>query len=152
MKTRWPLVALLISSVVSAQPSGTPAKEPPATGPGLGTPAPHPASPPIQLNDKELKELHEVEQDYDNFLKAADDHDKRMREIARHEFDARTAELEKRYAERIAKSEQDRVKRHAETIALLEKFLQNHPNHETFTPDAMFRLADLYLDQADDEV
>ena len=41
-------------------------------------------------------------------------------------------------------------KRHADTIALLEKFLQNHPNHETFTPDAMFRLADLYLDQADE--
>ena len=29
---------------------------------------------------------------------------------------------------------------------------KNHPNHEQFTPDAMFRLADLYLDQADEEV
>ncbi|MBV8762351.1 MAG: hypothetical protein JO257_33990 [Deltaproteobacteria bacterium] len=155
MKFRWPLIALLVSGIVYAQPSGTPAhNEPPPSGPGLGVPQapPKPAAAPIQLNDKELKELHEVEQDYDAFLKAADDHDKRMREIARHEFDARTAELEKRYAERIAKTESDRGKRHADTIALLEKFLQNHPNHETFTPDAMFRLADLYLDQADDEV
>ncbi len=155
MKFRWPLIALLIGGIAYAQPSGTPAhNEPPPSGPGLGVPQapPTPAAQPIQLNDKELKELHDVEQDYDAFLKAADDHDKRMREIARHEFDARTSELEKRYAERIAKTEADRGKRHADTIALLEKFLQNHPNHETFTPDAMFRLADLYLDQADDEV
>jgi tetratricopeptide (TPR) repeat protein len=153
--SRWSLIALLVSSVAGAQPSGTPAhNEPPASGPGLGVPQapPKPAAGPVQLNDKEMKELHEVEQDYDAFIKAADDHDKRMREIARHEFDARTSELEKRYAERIAKTDADRVKRHADTIALLEKFLQNHPNHETFTPDAMFRLADLYLDQADDEV
>ena len=32
------------------------------------------------------------------------------------------------------------------------KFLANHPSHDVFTPDAMFRLADLYLDQADEEV
>jgi tetratricopeptide (TPR) repeat protein len=155
VKSRWPLIVLLIGSVVSAQPSGTPAHEPPATGPGLGVPqkpAAPPAAAPIQLNDKEMKELHDVEQDYESFLKTAEEHDKRMRDIARHEFDARTSELEKRYAERIAKAEADRVKRHGDTIALIEKFLQNHPNHEQFTPDAMYRLATLYLDQADDEV
>jgi tetratricopeptide (TPR) repeat protein len=156
VKTRWPLIALLIGGVAYAQPSGTPVKnEPPATGPGLGVPqqpAPTPVAPPLQLSDKEMKELHDVEQDYDNFIKAADEHDKRMRDIARHEFDSRTAELEKRYAERIAKAQSERGKRHADTIALIEKFLQNHPNHEQFTPDAMFRLAQLYIDQAEDEV
>src|SRR5262249_20459792 len=34
----------------------------------------------------------------------------------------------------------------------LEKFLADHPHHEQFTPDAMFRLAQLYLDESDAEV
>src|SRR5262249_48036598 len=32
------------------------------------------------------------------------------------------------------------------------KFLAEHNNHEQFTPDAMFRLADIYLDEADEDV
>ena len=178
MKRYSLILACLLGSVVYAQPGAdpnvpppapnpapapTPVKEAPPNGPGLGVPppAPNPAPPPaahpvntapIQLNGKELEELKDVEAEYDAFVKAADDHDKRMRSIAKREYDSRTSELERRYAERIAKSEADQTKRHGDTIALLEKFLINHPDHETFTPDAMFRLADLYLDQANEEV
>src|SRR5207244_9757929 len=35
--------------------------------------------------------------------------------------------------------------------AALEKFLKDHPDHEQFTPDAMFRLADLYIDLSEEE-
>ncbi len=155
---KLPLIFLLIASVASAQPGGTqpsgtqPVPQGPATGPGLGVPAPTPAAAPAQLSDKELAELKEIEGDYDQFLDAAKQHDARMRLIARHEYNNRTAELEKRYADRIAKAEGDKDKLFANTLARLEKFLQDHPNHEQFTPDAMFRLADIYLTQADDEV
>jgi tetratricopeptide (TPR) repeat protein len=158
--TRYLLLVSLLSAVASAQPSntppapapapappsGTPAHEPPATGPGLGV------TQPLVLDPKEAEALKDVEQELDNFIKAGEAHDKRLREIAKREFDSRTAELEKRYAERLAKSLEDQKKRHADTIALLEKFLQDHPNHQAFTPDAMFRLAELYLDQADELV
>ena len=152
---KLPLIVLLIASVASAQPGGTqPVPQGPATGPGLGVPAPAPTPvvAPAQLSDKELAELKEIEGDYDQFLDAAKQHDARMRLIARHEYNNRTAELEKRYADRIAKAEGDKDKLFANTLARLEKFLQDHPNHEQFTPDAMFRLADIYLTQADDEV
>ncbi|MDB4954633.1 MAG: Tetratricopeptide repeat protein, partial [Myxococcales bacterium] len=165
-------VALLsCAGIASAQPSapapapdpGTPAHEPAPSGPGVGIPQKPPAASPVPapvpvntkpvvLTPAEADELKQIETDYENFLKSADDHDKRMRSIARREFDGRTSELERRYAERIAKTETDRAKRHTDTIALLEKFLKNHPKHEQFTPDAMFRLADLYLDLADTEV
>ncbi len=170
MKTHRSLLVLaVLCGVASAQPAPTPApapapatptsnnpvpaapahQEPPATGPGLGVKT---APPPVQLNDKEMEALKDVEGEYEAFKKAGDEHDARMRAMARREFDARTAELEKRYAERIAKTEADKAKRHTDTIALLEKFLQEHPHHQEFTPDAMFRLADLYLDQADEDV
>jgi cellulose synthase operon protein C len=163
------LVVALLGGVAFGQPGQTPApapapsgtpvpNEPGPNGPGLGVPAPapnrgHPVNTaPVQLNPKEMEELKDVESEYDAFVKAADEHDKRMRSIAHREYDQRTGELERRYAERIAKTEADQGKRHTDTIALLEKFLQNHPDHETFTPDAMYRLADLYLDQSNEDV
>ncbi|MBL9014238.1 MAG: hypothetical protein JNL83_08675 [Myxococcales bacterium] len=168
MKTRLPalvaLAGMLVSSFAIAQP-GTTIPQDPATGPGLGQPygapvsgqpipygQPIPQMPPtIQLTPQEKDELKDVEAEYEKFTKAAAEHDTRMRTIARREYDTRTAELTKKYADRIAKTESDRGKRHGETVAALEKFLVDHPAHEQFTPDAMFRLADLYIDQAEDE-
>lgn len=134
-------------------PSPTPVNEPPPTGPGLGQPTPAPVvSGSIQLSPQELEVLKSVEDDYEQFIEAAKEHDTRMRAIARHEYTERTAELEKRYAERIANAESDKEERQTLTRERLEKFLADHPKHQTFTPDAMFRLADLYLDEADEEV
>jgi hypothetical protein len=99
-----------------------------------------------------MEGLKEMEVEFDKFTKEGEEHDRRVREIARGEFNHRIDQVEKRYAEQIAKTEKDKAKRHAETIALIEKFLVDHPNHETYTPDQMFRLANLYLDQADQEL
>jgi hypothetical protein len=136
----------------AASPTSIPQQPP--SGPGLGQP--RPAVPvninPIQLSPQEKEQLKDIEAEYERFVSSANQHDRRMRAIARREYDTRTGELQKRYADRIAKTEADRGRRHGDTIALIEKFLQNHPSHDQFTPDAMFRLADLYIDQADEEV
>ncbi len=158
------LVALLIGNVY-AQPGQTPAEpqpapsgptptpvpvqEPPPNGPGLGKPV---NTAPVQLSPDELAALKDAEAEYERFLIAATAHDQRMRAIARREYDQHTADIAKRYADRLAKTEASRTKYRADTMALLEKFLQDHPNHEQFTPDKMFQLADLYLLAADDEV
>jgi tetratricopeptide (TPR) repeat protein len=63
----------------------------------------------------------------------------------------RKARLEKRFADAIKKAEDEERKKHLEAIALLEKFIIEYPEHPQFTPDAMFRLADLYLDEANYE-
>ncbi|MBA3821616.1 MAG: tetratricopeptide repeat protein, partial [Deltaproteobacteria bacterium] len=134
----------------------------PATAPGLGAqptaPGAQPVRPvsvnvaPVTLTAPELEALKDTESEYERFLIAANTHDTRMRAIARIEFDTRTAELSQRYADRIARTEAGKRRNHGDTVALLEKFLLDHPAHEQFTPDKMFQLADLYLDVADDEV
>jgi cellulose synthase operon protein C len=154
------LVVGLLAPSARAQPNlpgptGVPVAPP--SGPGIGPPRPSrqtpPAAPrPLQLSAEEKNELKDVEAEYERFLAAANQHDQRMRSIARHEYDARTGELQKRYGDRIAKAEAERGRRHGDTVALLEKFLASHPGHAQFTPDAMFRLADLYIDIADQEV
>jgi hypothetical protein len=174
------IASTLIGQVAIAQPSSSPTPAPasgsgngpygvpvdPSSGPGLGPQAGQPPAEPtgprrvpvpvntrsLELNGKEKDQLKDIEAEYDRFVNAANQHDARMRSIAKREYDGRTAELQKRYGDRIAKIEADRGHRHTDTIALLEKFLKNHPNHEQFTPDAMFRLADLYIDQADEDV
>jgi hypothetical protein len=148
------LVAALVSmtGVATAQP----ADEPPATGPGLGTPpAPAPAVPGVikaDLTDDEKQVLKDVEAEYARYLDQAENHNRRLRAVVGREYDERQAELERRYAEKIAKASAEKKLRHTETIALLEKFIKDHPNHEQFTPDAMFRIADLYLDESDEAV
>ncbi len=146
------LSAMMISTLAVAQPGTVPSD--PGSGPGLGQPrgVPIPAMPPtIQLSPEEKAQLKDVEAEYEKFTAAAVEHDTRMRTIARHEFDARTAELTKKYTDRIAKIESGRGKLHSDTIAKLEQFLKDHPAHEQFTPDAMFRLADLYIDLSEEE-
>ena len=146
------LAGMLASSVAAAQPGSTPVNEAPPNGPGLGPQRPTPNINPIQLSPQDKEQLKDVESEYERFTQRAAEHDTRMRLIARREFDARTALLTNRYADRIAKTEAQRSKKHGDTLVMLEKFLVNHPNHEQFTPDAMYRLADLYLDVADEEV
>lgn len=166
------IALLLVSSTVVAQPTqpaptnptnptqptpvpnpapGVPVADPP-TGPGLGTQGKTVDTRPLVLNKEEADQLKDNELEHQRFLEAAAKHDARMRAIAKREFETRTGDLTKRYAERIAKAQSQRGKLHGDTIAKLEKFLQDHPAHEQFTPDAMFRLADLYLDRSEDEV
>jgi cellulose synthase operon protein C len=142
------LAAALAASPALAQPGSTPsgpqpaAPGPPASRAAFGTDA-------KPLGPQELEVLKEVEAAYLRYKEAADDHHLRMRTILLRELHKRTADLEKRYAERIRKAEEEKRRRHLDTIALLEKFIEEHPDHEQFTPDAMFRLADLYLDAAE---
>lgn len=135
----------------SPSPSGVPVEAPPS-GPGLGPQAPRRPIGPIRLDPAELAVLKDVEAEYQRFQRAANQHDARLRQIARREHDTRTAELSKRYGDGIAKTTAEKLRRHGDTIALLEKFLRDHPDHDQFTPDKMFQLADLYLDRADEEV
>ena len=137
-----------LAAPAAAQPYGVPVDDV-TVGPTLGRPVAPPRAP---LTDKEREQLKEVEAEHARFAAAAQAHDARMRAIARREFETRSKELSTRYAVRIARTEARRMQRHGDTIAMLEKFLANHPNHAHFTPDKMFQLADLYLDRADEDV
>jgi tetratricopeptide (TPR) repeat protein len=130
---------------VNDQPRGPglTAPEPPA--PGLGDIT-------LNLTDDERRALVDVEQDWKRYSTAADEHHRRMRDLLLRQFDDKTAELEARYAARIADAEATKDERQRTTIELLQKFIADHPDHQQFTPDAMYRLADLYLDESDEAI
>ncbi|MCA9675261.1 MAG: hypothetical protein H6709_19885 [Kofleriaceae bacterium] len=116
--------------------------------------APRPPSPipdvALDLSPEERVVLKDVEAEWARYISAADAHQDRLRKLLLNELDRRVAELERRYAARIAKATDDRVKLRTDTKELLLKFIAEHPHHEKFTPDARFRLADILLDEADE--
>lgn len=151
------LTSLVFTTTAAlAQPGNTLPNDPPS-GPGLGTQAPpSPVGPVLgsgpPLNDLEREVLREVEAEWKTYTGLAEVHHRRMRDMLLRSFDDKTKELEDRYARRISEAEARKLNQHLDTIALLEKFIKDHPKHPQFTPDAMFRLADLYLDVADEAV
>ena len=154
------LAALLATAMITtpalAQPASQPSTPAPmgpsTTAPGLGQPAaPTPPVPGVNaapLTPEEREVLRDVEKQYDRFQEVADAHQARMKNILKLEYDQRTQELEKKYAARIAEVETQKKERHQHTIDLLRAFIVEHPDHEQFTPDAMFRLAALYEERA----
>jgi len=150
-------IAALVAAGVAVAPVASYAQpsEPGPNGPGLGQPPPRPTIPggaDPNLSAKEREVLRDVEAEYARYLDAADRHQARIRAEIRGELDHRIAELERRYAERISKAGAAKAQLRADTKALLLKFIAEHPNHAQFTPDARFRLADIFLDEADEAV
>jgi cellulose synthase operon protein C len=147
------VVLAALATPAGAQVPGAVPVQDPARAPGAGVPPPvAPAVIPLPLTAQEAEVLKDVETEWDRYIDSGETHHKRMRQVLLREYDGRTTELERRYAERIARTESDLAKRHKDTIALLEKFIAKHPNDPELTPDQMFRLADLYLDVADAEL
>lgn len=105
--------------------------------------------PPVPYTPEELAVLAEIEQDMKRWEGAAFQHHKRMKTILMSEYRDRKSQLEVRYAEKIKNSEGNELTRRLKAIELLEKFIKEYPDHSKFTPDAMYRLADLLLEQAD---
>lgn len=134
------LLAALLSTSALAQPG---------VDPDARRPAPRPRAHELPLSPAEMELLREVERDFERYRDAADGHQRHIRALLLRELRKRRTMLETRYAERIRQAKAEKERRHLDTIALLEKFIAEHPDHAEFTPDAMFRLADLYLDEAD---
>ena len=118
-------------------PQLTPPKQAPEEGPGGR-----------RYSKDEKAVLKEIEADLKRYQRAAESHHERIKDYLYAQYLDRKARLEKRYADGIARTEAQQRKRHLDAIALLQKFINDYPNHPQFTPDAMFRLADLYLDEA----
>lgn len=140
------IATILILAVAAGPLAAQPVDDQPRA-PGAGVGQPIPTEPDLAPDEREV--LKDVEREYQRYVDAADRHHKRIRQELLGELDRRVAELERRYAEKIAKADADKSKWRADTKALLIKFIAEHPGHEQFTPDARYRLADILLDEAD---
>lgn len=67
------------------------------------------------------------------------------------EYEAQKAVLSKQYEARIEDLEAEERVRRMEAIERFEAFLRKYPDQDRYTPDAMFRLAELYFEKSSDD-
>lgn len=126
---------------VAQPPPPPPPKAPP---PGTGGRGPMSAEEKAEF-DAIMAEVEDVAKRWEN---QGGEHLVRMKEILRREYDERVRKLNQKYASGLKVADEEFRKRHLDAIAQLKEFLAKYPDDPKWTPDAMFRLADLYLDEA----
>lgn len=97
---------------------------------------------PVQLKQARS----EYDNAYETFRRAAASYRAEVKDFITAEVQGRAKQLGAGYATQIEGLEDAQFELRREAIARLESFIFRHRDHDTYTPDAMFRLAELYYE------
>lgn len=110
----------------------------------LGLPAPEEA-------DEEFRaELQEFRRVYDRYSGEVRDYQETVDSIVDAKYQEKKAEITKQYDQRSSQLEAVERERREDAIERFKEFLRRHPDRPVYTPDAMYRLAELYFERAND--
>jgi cellulose synthase operon protein C len=98
--------------------------------------------------EAQIRALLELEAEVDRFTRSGTGYRNAIVSILRRDYLRQRRERETGYARQIA--EEERLTREAmeDAITHLERFIRRYPSDERYTPDAMFRLGELYYERA----
>jgi cellulose synthase operon protein C len=105
---------------------------------------PHPYAPPSAEESAALAD--ERGQDLELVIKRTADFREVVDNTVRSVYEMRKAAIDAKYRGRIEAEEKLELQALKDAIAYFERFLKKHPDEPQYTPDAMFRLAELYYD------
>ena len=102
--------------------------------------------------DKEFKaELEEFRGVYKRYANEIEDYQGTIDSMVDAEFKKRRTKLNKRFDSRADQLQAVERQRRLDAIEKFEEFLRKHPGRPKYTPDAMFRLAELNFEKENDE-
>mgnify|MGYP000450797674 CR=1 FL=1 len=132
---------------------GQPAATPPATDDKKPEPPKKPERAPnaVMLDTDDNARLESLSDIVKRYEQEALDLKEQIREIAERKYKERKAKIESNYAKALAPVIEAERRHRLEAIAAFERFLERHPHDRRYTPDALFRLAELYFEKYDDE-
>lgn len=133
-------------------------KEKPEEGPG-STISPEEVSPPKPPRAAEVEaadisreeQIKYIAKESDYYRSGTESFAVDMRDLIRQRYNEQKEIIAAQYDRAIEDLEQQERERRLEAIARFEEFLRKYPNDRTYTPDAMFRLAELYFEKSSDE-
>ncbi|MBK8480850.1 MAG: tetratricopeptide repeat protein [Proteobacteria bacterium] len=96
-------------------------------------------------------ELNRLQAEVERFTAAADDYRTTLNRVVRAKYEARREQVISGFRGRIAELERAERSRRVAAITLFEDFLRRYPSSPRWTPDAIFRLAELYFEQSNDD-
>lgn len=116
-------------------------------------PPAEPETPPgAMVSDQSAKARYEAMRDAVRaFEKEAQEARDEVRRLAERKYKERRAKIEDNYKRAIDPIVLAERAKRLDAIAAFERFLERHPRDAEFTPDALFRLAELYFEKYDDE-
>lgn len=161
LATLFAAVALLRVGDAKAQGAVNPTAPQAESGPDVGdspdapvaTPVVDPEAPPdAPVEDATAKARYDAMRDAVRaFEREAMETRDEVRRIAERKYKERRAKIEDNYKRAIDPVVVAERGKRLDAIAAFEAFLERHPNDKEFTPDALFRLAELYFEKYDDE-
>ncbi len=97
---------------------------------------------------EQIAALKEMEREVERFQRSGEAYKDTVVSIVRREYLRQRRERSEGYARQVAEEEALQDEATIKAIALFEKFVQQYPNDPTYTPDAMFRLGELYFERS----
>lgn len=114
-----------------------------------------PAAPPtakeIDAADTPEKEYELLEREFKAYLGVAESFREDIRQMILTRYKQERDRIAGHYDRQIKELENEERQRRMEAIARFEEFLKKYPDDPNYTPDAMFRLAELYFERSSDE-
>jgi TolA-binding protein len=110
------------------------------------TPAPAPAQ--VKVDPRLLEDMAK---DVQHFAEMVAEYRGTARQILKRAYQAKVKEINAKYDQQIDLDDREARDRRRDAIAMFEAFLLKYPNDKRWTPDAMFRLAELYYEKSAEE-
>jgi TolA-binding protein len=135
--------------------STTPEEEPPAPGTVLAPeeyePPPPPTAAEVEATSTPEAQRAQLATEQERFLGTARSFAEDIRDVIKVRYDDQRARIAQQFDVEIRRLEDQERGRRLEAIERFEEFLRKYPNDPDYTPDAMFRLAELYFERSSDK-
>ena len=152
------LVVVVVAGALLGAPAwGGPktAAEAPSAPSSPSRPPPRTTAPAVTgttpYTPEERKEIEALLGESKTFSKASESYRQTVNGIVKRAHSKRLKTLVAKYEEQIKKEEAEERVRRIAAITLFEDFLRRYPNDPRWTPDVIFRLAELYFEKSHDE-
>lgn len=103
---------------------------------------------PEGVSEERAERIRQFQRDYQRYAQEVKDYQATVDSLVDAQYERRVAEINQRFDRQLENLEAVERERRQAAIKQFQTFLKEHPDHPRYTPDAMFRLAELYFEKA----
>jgi hypothetical protein len=97
---------------------------------------------------QQLEALRQLEEEVDRFTESGEAFRSTVTSLVRREYLQQRRERDRWYGEQLETEERAFNEARESSIRVFEDFVRRYPNHTKYTPDAIFRLGELYFERS----
>ena len=98
--------------------------------------------------EQQLEALRQLEEEVERFTESGETFRSTVTSLVRREYLQQRRQRDRWYGEQLATEERAFNEARENSILVFEEFIRRYPNHARYTPDAMFRLGELYFERS----